>query len=287
MVRWLVTAMAGNTIRRPSYCVIEGRWQPSTCTVAGGTLPGIMVSWAVWSMTGEAVRRPGNGMIEGRWPPGIGAVAGRTLTRIVIGWAVFQVAAVAILCDHTSMVENNLTPPCHCMAGRTIKAEQTVMRFILGMASDTGWIITLVSIILVAVETIQIIMSANQREPGSTMIENAKFPTFRCMANTALVPHLILVDIILLVAGFTCLRGVLECLHGRSPGMALSTVQEGMQIVQFEDESIVIKIGSVGFYSIMAIQTGIPEQGNVIGRKFRTHQFMASCTIRYLKAGEP
>ena len=198
-------------------------------------------------------------MIEGGWPPGIGAVACRTLPGIMIGGAVFQMATVAIFSNHTSMVENNLIPPYHCMACRTIESEQTIMRFILGMAGDTGRIITLVSGILVAVETVQIIMSANQWESGSSMIKDAKFPTFRCMANTALVPHLIFMDIILLVATLTCLWGVSECLHCGRPGMALSTVQEGMQIFQLEVETIVIKIGPIGFNSIMAIQTGIPK----------------------------
>lgn len=185
------------------------------------------------------------------------------------------------------MIEDNLVPPFNRMAGPAFKTELAIMRFVLCMADNTRRVNSLVGGILVAVETIQLIMSADQQESGCSMIKNAKFPTFRCMANATLVPHLVAMYIVFLMTRFACLRGVFEHLYGSSPGMALSTVKKCMQIFQLEGQTIVVKISPVGFYSIMAIQTGIPEQGNVIGHKFRAQLFMAGCAIRNLKAAEP
>lgn len=287
MVGWLVAAMTGDTVRRTRNAMIEGRRQPGIGTVAGRTLPRIMVTGAVRRVAGKTVRCPSNRMVEGGRPPGTGAVAGRTLSRIMVCRPVYEVTAVAILCNTTGMVENDLIPLFNRMARPTFKTKQSVMWFILRMATDTCRVISLIGGVLMAVETLQPIMPANQQKPGGAVIKDGKFPSFRCMAYPTLVAHLVLVHIILLVAGFTRLRGVFEHLDGSCPRVALSAIQEGVQIVEFEGETIVIKIGSVGFNPIMAVQTGIAEQGNVISHQYRSHLFMANRTIRHLKAGKP
>lgn len=182
----------------------------------------------------------------------------------MVGWPVSLVTAVAILCNSTGMVKYDLAPPFNCMTRAALKTELAVMRFILGVAGDTGWVIALIGGILMTVETFQLIMSTDQEESSGTVIKDRKSPPLRCMAHAALVPHLVLVHIVLLVAGFTFLGSGFEHLDRRRPGMTFSAIQEGVQVFQLKRMAIVIKIAAISFNPIMASQAGIPKHGEMI-----------------------
>jgi hypothetical protein len=108
------------------------------------------------------------------------------------------------------MVEDDLTPARNGMADSTIGPKLPGMRFVLGMAGDTGRVSALISPVLVAVQTLQVRVTAFQQEPSCAVVEGGKFPAFRGMANCALGAHVSLMDIVFQVAVFTSLGGVLQ-----------------------------------------------------------------------------
>lgn len=108
------------------------------------------------------------------------------------------------------MGKDYLAPPGNRMACCTLDPKQAVMRFITGVTGDTGWIISLVGFILMAVQTFQIIMPPGQDKARRAVIENGEPPSFGSMADATLISHLFLMHIILLMAKLACLRSSLQ-----------------------------------------------------------------------------
>lgn len=228
VIGWPVSGVAGEAVGGPSRAVVEACREPGVGVVAGRALPAKVVGRFVSGMAGEAVGCPGNGVVESGRQPGVGAVAGRALPGVVVGRLVRLVARSAVLGIGPAVIEVDLIPTGDHMAGGAVGAKLAVVGFILGMAGDTGWVLTLECGGLMAVFALQPFMPADQQEPGFAVVEFSGGPANRDVADRALGAEVSFVGVVLEVAGLAGLGGVLQ--HGdvHRALMALLAAQSGM-----------------------------------------------------------
>lgn len=72
----------------------------------------------------------------------------------MVGGAIGYMASIAVLRNDSRMIESNLIPAIDGVAQTAVCSKLAIMRFILGMAGDASRVITLVSSIGMAVQTL-------------------------------------------------------------------------------------------------------------------------------------
>ena len=101
-------------------------------------------------------------------------------------------------------------PGCGGVAGGAVRREKPAVKIWIGMAGDALLGCAFEYIVRMAAGAFHVDMRPGQRKGRQRVIKTCLFPILRCMAASAILPELPLVNIILDVAGGALVRCALE-----------------------------------------------------------------------------